>query len=108
MARHGVNVAVHRLAGQSAPYATAAVNIVGCFVIGLLAGWITAGTIRLSDTGRVFVLTGMLGGFTTFSSFGLDTLTLVESGDTSLALLNVVGQVGVGLASVFVGYWIAR
>jgi CrcB protein len=108
LARHAVNALATRIVGQAVPYATAAVNVAGCFVIGLLAGLIAHGALRLGDNARAFVFVGILGGFTTFSSFGLDTLTLVRSGAAGTALINVAAQVVVGLASVFVGYWIAR
>lgn len=107
MARHGTNIAVHRLFGQVVPYATALVNVVGCLVIGMLAGLISTGTLRLTETARVFVFVGILGGFTTFSSFGLDTFTLIRGGATGVALANAAGQVCVGLASVFAGFWLA-
>lgn len=71
MARHAVNVLVGRWIGSPVPYATAAVNVVGCALIGVLAGLLSAGTIRMSAPVRVFVFVGVLGGFTTFSSFGL-------------------------------------
>lgn len=106
IARHGMNVAVGRVFGQPVPYATAAVNVIGCVVIGILAGSIAAGNLRLTDTWRVFVFVGILGGFTTFSSFGLDTLILVRSGATGLAIANVVGQVALGLGGLFAGYWL--
>ena len=77
MARHGMSVAVTRLVGNAVPYATALVNIIGCFVIGLLAGLLSVQAIRLSETTRVLMFVGVLGGFTTFSRLGLDTLVLV-------------------------------
>jgi fluoride exporter len=108
IARHSANIITHRLVGQSVPYATAIVNVLGCFTIGLLAGVVASGTWRIGETARVFVFVGILGGFTTFSSLGLDTLTLVRSGETSMALANVAAQVGLGLPSVFGGYWLAK
>jgi CrcB protein len=86
------------------PLAVAAVNIIGCFAIGLLAGAVA--TERWSPTvaTRAFVFVGLLGGFTTFSSFGLDVLTLVQQGKPAVAVVNVVGQVFGGLLAVFVGY----
>jgi CrcB protein len=62
----------------------------------------------LSEQARVFVFVGILGGFTTFSSFGVDTLTLVKSGATGTVLVNVAVQVLIGLSSVFVGFWLGR
>jgi fluoride exporter len=108
MARHGVNVAVTRVAGQAVPYATAVVNLVGCLVIGLLAGSVATQALRFSTTTRAFVFVGILGGFTTFSSFGLDTFVLVQEGQHSRAVWNVLIQVGGGLAAVFAGYAIAQ
>ena len=108
MGRHGVNLLMHRWVGTPVPWATAAVNILGCATIGLLAGLVSAGTLRWGAGTRVFVFVGILGGFTTFSSFGLDTLTLVRDGSIALALRNVAAQVVLGLGAVFAGYWIAR
>jgi fluoride exporter len=108
MARHGVNVIVTRVAGQAVPYATAVVNIVGCFVIGVLASAVATGAWRASSTTRTFVFVGILGGFTTFSSFGLDTFVLIQEGQRGRAIVNVLIQVGLGLPAVFAGYAIAQ
>jgi CrcB protein len=108
VARHGVNLVVTRVAGQAVPYATAVVNLVGCFVIGCLAGLLATDSLRLSTTARAFVFVGILGGFTTFSSFGLDTFVLMRDGQTAWAFGNVMVQVAVGLAAVFAGYAIAH
>ena len=108
MARHGVNVAIHRLFGNPVPYATATVNVVGCLVIGVLTGCLSAGQFSLSDTARTLIFVGVLGGFTTFSSLGLDTLTLTRLGAGTLAIGNIVAQLGLGLGAVFAGYWLAK
>ena len=107
MARHLTNVAVTRLTGQAVPYSTFVVNIVGCFLIGVLAGVTASGRLHLSQSARAFLFAGVLGGFTTFSAFGLDTLTLGHSGEHVAAFWNVVGQIGLGLAAVFVGFRLA-
>jgi CrcB protein len=107
LARHATNVVVHRTVGESVPYATAIVNVVGCFTIGALAGLISSGHLRLSESARAFVFVCVLGGFTTFSSFGLDTYTLVRGGAIASAAGNVLGQIVMGLGSVFVGYRLA-
>ena len=104
LARHGVNMLMARLAGQPTPLATASVNVVGCLIIGVLAGSLAGGRFHLSLAARAFVFVGLLGGFTTFSSFGLDTLTLAHEGREVAALWNVAGQVGLGLACTFGGY----
>jgi len=108
MARHGAGVMTNRIIGSPMPFATAFVNVLGCLVIGLLAGGVAGGHLRMSPEARVFVFVGILGGFTTFSSFGLDTLTLFLEGRVSHALLNVAVQVVLGLGAVFVGYTLAK
>lgn len=105
-ARHGVNVAASRWLESSTPYATAVVNLIGSLIIGVLAGALAAQRLSMTTTMRAFVFVGLLGGFTTFSSFMLDTLTLSEAGSTTTMLGNLVGQVVVGFALVYAGYHI--
>ena len=93
---------------MSFPAATLIVNIVGCFVIGTLAGLIAAERLAFPFYWREFVFVGILGGFTTFSTFGLDTLTLARTGAFGAALVNVALHVGVGLAAVYVGFVAGR
>ncbi|MDP9164134.1 MAG: fluoride efflux transporter CrcB [Pseudomonadota bacterium] len=94
------------LAGWAPPLATLAVNIVGCFVMGLLAGWfVSRGG---SEPWRLFLLTGLLGGFTTFSAFGLDALTLAQRGAFGAALAYVAASVIVSLAAVTAGFALVR
>jgi len=102
--RHAVNMFVSRRFVQSVPFSTAAVNLIGCLTIGFLAGLIAGSHWRVGTVTRSFVFVGILGGFTTFSSFGLDTLTLVHEGRSLAALVNVLVQVGVGLTAVFAGF----
>jgi CrcB protein len=102
-----VSIIIHRLGWPSVPYATATVNLLGCITVGALAGAISAGSIRLTQTGRAFVFVGLLGGFTTFSSLSLDTLTLVRGGAIGTALVNAGGQLVVGLAGGLAAYWFA-
>jgi CrcB protein len=104
IARHGVNVVVGHVLGRAVPYATAAVNITGAAAIGLLAALIAAGRLHLSNGMRTFVFVGILGGFTTFSSFMLDTFTVGHGGDHALAFWNVALQTALGLAAVWGGY----
>jgi CrcB protein len=86
------------------PYATFGINVIGCFVIGVLAGMVAAERVAMSTEARAFLFVGVLGGFTTFSTFGLDTLVLLQSGLRGTALWNVAGQVGLGLVAVFAGF----
>ncbi|MBP6716579.1 MAG: CrcB family protein [Acidobacteria bacterium] len=103
MARYSVSLAVNRWSG-SQPLATAIVNIVGCALIGLMAGLVAAGAWRISTQTRAFAFAGVMGGFTTFSAFGLDTLTLVQGGRVGAAVGNVAIQLVVGLGAAFAGY----
>jgi CrcB protein len=104
MARHAVNLFFAHALERAVPYATAAVNTAGSLVIGLLAGLLATGRLHMSAELRTFVFVGILGGFTTFSSFMLDTFTLGHGGDHTLAFWNVAGQVALGLALVWSGY----
>jgi|SRR2546427_11036892 len=105
-ARHFVNLEVAHRLERSTPYATLIVNVMGCAVIGALAGRIASGRLHLSPTMRTFLFVGVLGGFTTFSTFGLDTFTLGHGGDHTAAFWNIVGQVGLGLGGVWLGYYL--
>jgi CrcB protein len=104
MARHGVNVLFSRLLERPSPYATAAVNLLGSAVIGLLAARLATGRLHLSHEMRTFLFVGILGGFTTFSSFMLDTFTLGHGGEHALAVANVAVQTAVGLVAIWAGY----
>jgi len=104
VARHGVNRVVHQeWPLLRFPFATAIVNVVGCCVIGVLAGLIATGRLPMRTTWREFVFVGILGGFTTFSTFGLDTITLVRSGASDQALMNVLLQLVCGVGGVYAG-----
>ena len=105
IARHGISVAIGRLSpARVTPYATMTVNLAGCLVIGVLAGLVASQRVALGPGTRAFVFVGVLGGFTTFSSFGLDTFTLAHAGRPGAAVLNVGIQVAVGCALVAAGF----
>ena len=104
MARHGVNVLFAHALERATPYATASVNLLGSLMIGLLAALIASGRLQMSAAMRTFVFVGLLGGFTTFSSFMFDTFTLGHDGDQILAFWNVALQTALGLAAVWGGY----
>ena len=93
------------------PYGTLTVNLIGCFVIGFLSQLAETRGVFTSET-RSLVFIGLLGGFTTFSSFGNDTINLLRDGETFNALANVGANVIVGLFLVWLGravaYWIWR
>ncbi len=104
-ARYMTNVAAMRLVGPGFPWATVAVNVFGSFLMGALVVFLAHkdGT-RLAP----FLMTGLLGGFTTFSAFSLDALTLWERGQTALASAYVLGSVIASLAAIVAGMAAAR
>ncbi|HEY7005386.1 MAG TPA: fluoride efflux transporter CrcB [Sphingomicrobium sp.] len=105
--RHGVNVAAARLFGLGFPYGTFIVNVAGSFVMGLLAGFF-AYRAGIPQHVRLFLTTGILGGFTTFSTFSLDAAVLIERHAFGLAAGYVVGSVAAGLAALFFGLAVFR
>ena len=104
MARHGVNLAFAHALVRAMPFATALINVLGSAVIGLLAALTATGHLQWSTEMRTFVFVGILGGFTTFSTFMLDTFTLAHGGDHTTALWNVGLQTALGLAAIWGGY----
>jgi CrcB protein len=108
VARHAMNWFVSHKLTHAVPVATGTVNLVGCLIAGLIAGLVVSGQVRMSMTTRTFVFVGILGGFTTFSAFGLDTFTLIHEGRPIAAFANVVVQGVGGIAGVALGYWLGR
>lgn len=107
--RHLMNVAVPRLLGSSFPFATLLVNISGCLLMGLVVGYLTfRGGEAVNPMYRLFLATGILGGYTTFSAFSLDTLLLMERGEPGAALLYVAGSVGISMLAVCAGFYLVR
>ena len=100
--RHGVNVAAVRLFGYGFPFGTLIVNVVGSFVMGLLAGYF-AFRPGIPQHMRLFLTTGILGGFTTFSAFSLDTALLVERHSYGIAAGYAVGSVAASVSALFFG-----
>ena len=93
---------LHLTAQERFPYGTFAVNILGCLAIGILAGF--AERYELFGPGtRLFLFTGLLGGFTTFSAFGLDAVFLVRRGELLVAALYAGASVVLGIAAVWLG-----
>ena len=88
------------------PAGTFTVNVVGCLVAGVLAGLAQKHSMFSADT-RLLLFTGLLGGFTTFSAFGLETMTLLKRGDIAIASANVVLSVVAGLAALWLGLGLA-
>ena len=107
-ARHGINVAVSRLLpGLGFPLATLIINVLGSFLMGVLAeGFALRGA--AGHPARLFLTTGMLGGFTTFSTFSLDAISLYERGEPALAALYVGVSVAGGLLGLLAGMALIR
>jgi CrcB protein len=106
-ARHGVNVWAGRLLGTEFPVGTLLINIAGSLAMGLVAGWFA---LAGGATGqlRLFLATGVLGGFTTFSAFSLEAVLLWERHEPLMAALYVGGSVAGGVAGLMLGLWIMR
>ena len=106
-ARHGVNVAAARLLGYGFPFGTLIVNLAGSLAMGLLAGWFAYRT-GINQHVRLFLTTGILGGFTTFSAFSLDAALLIERHAYVSAAAYVLGSVLVSIVAVLVGLALFR
>jgi CrcB protein len=105
--RHGVNIGSARWLGTSFPYGTLTVNVTGSLVMGLLAAYL-AFKGDASQSWRLFVATGILGGYTTFSAFSLDVALLYERGAIGLALGYVLASVVLSILALFVGLWLVQ
>ena len=105
--RHGVNMTAARLLGTAFPYGTLFINIVGSLVMGLIAEYFALKS-GLPQRWLLFLTTGILGGFTTFSAFSLETALLYERGQAANALIYVVASVVLAIAGLFAGMSIVR
>ena len=105
--RYWLSGIIARRYGETFPYGTLIVNLIGCFAIGFLFYFFYDRAI-VSPTSRTAVFIGLIGGFTTFSSYGLQTFTLLRDGELFLALLNVAASNLLGLALVWLGYNLAK
>lgn len=105
--RYLVNVASGHLFGVNFPWGTFAVNILGCFIMGLVVA-LGAHKFNMTSEMRVFIATGLLGGFTTFSAFSLDFALLFERKELGLAGLYLAGSVGLSILALFAGLHLVR
>ena len=106
--RHGVNIASARWFGTGFPYATMIENVSGSLVMGLLAGYFAFRSGGGHQHWQLFLTTGILGGYTTFSAFSLDAVLLYERGALGLATLYVFGSVALSIAGLVAGLALAR
>ena len=93
--------------GAGFPWGTLFVNVLGSLVMGLFIAWMTKRT-GTSNEMRLFVATGILGGFTTFSAFSLDVVNMVERGAMAGAFGYIAASVIISLSAVFIGLWFGR
>lgn len=107
LGRYWLSGVVARRYGETFPLGTLAVNLVGCFLVGLLF-YLMQERYLVNQNVRTIILIGLLGGFTTFSSLGLQTFTLLQDNEIALAALNLVASNVIGLLLVWAGYTLAR
>jgi fluoride exporter len=105
--RHIINIVSPRVLGTGFPYHTFIINITGSIVMGLIAGYL-AFKGEASQPWRLFLMTGILGGYTTFSAFSLDAALLYERGEIGLALFYVLGSVVFSILGLFAGLALVR
>jgi CrcB protein len=105
--RHAVNLGAARLLGTGWPYGTFTVNVVGSFAIGLAAGYFALKG-NVSQAWRLFLTTGILGGFTTFSAFSLDAVLLYERGRLGLLALYLFGSIALSIGALFLALAVVR
>jgi CrcB protein len=105
--RYWVSTGTHALLGRGFPYGTFTVNVLGSLMMGFLYVWLLDRVVS-GPVVRAFLLIGLLGGFTTFSSFSIESLNLIEAGQVFKALVNVLLSVTVCLSAAGLGVLIAR
>lgn len=105
--RYVINMTCARCMGTAFPWGTFIINVTGSAVMGLIAGYL-AFKGEASQPWRLFLMTGILGGYTTFSAFSLDTAVLYERGELGLALAYVLGSVVLSIAGLFAGLALVR
>jgi CrcB protein len=105
--RHAINTLCARAFGTHFPFGTFIINITGSIVMGLIAGYL-AFKGDAAQPWRLFVMTGILGGYTTFSAFSLDAALLYERGEVGLAATYVIGSVVLAIAGLFAGLALVR
>ncbi len=103
LARYSVSAWIRSVAGDAFPFATLSVNILGCALIGALSAAFSE-RIVVRDELRVALFVGLLGGFTTFSAFGVETFSLLRAARADLAALYIAASVLLGLGAVWTGY----
>ena len=104
--RYLLSVFIHSKTATQFPLGTLAVNITGCFFIGIVMGFFEKGLV--SNEWKLFLATGVLGGFTTFSAFSVEAITLFREGCAAYSLLYIFASVALGLSATCAAYWIVK
>ncbi len=107
LARYGLSGIIARRFGETFPTGTLVVNVSGCFLAGVLV-YLLQERFMVNPEIRIAAMIGFLGGFTTFSSYGLQTFTLLQDGEFAFAALNVIASNVLGLLTVWAGYTLAK
>jgi CrcB protein len=107
IARYALGGAVHRIIPGFFPYGTFVVNVLGCLLFGVIVG-LAESRFVVGPTARAFLLVGVLGGFTTFSSYTFESFELLRSGQVVLATANILGQIVLGLLALWAGFAVGR
>ncbi len=105
--RYGMQMLMHRIYPTTFPLATLLINLIGSFLIGLFFALIEKGTLPAIET-RLFLMTGICGGFTTFSAFSMDNIALLRSGEWLYFSLYTVGSVALGILATYMGLYLLK
>jgi CrcB protein len=105
--RYAVSLCLPRVAGTALPWHTLAVNVLGGLLMGFLAAWLALRA-ETPEPWRLLLATGVLGGFTTFSAFSLETVLLWERGEIGLAAVYVAASVLLSIGALVLGLWLGR
>jgi CrcB protein len=108
LSRFGVSFLAAKVLGERFPWGTLIVNLVGCFLIGLAYAWGERGFGIMNPSVRLFFMTGYLGALTTFSTFGLETVTALQAGKYLVVAANILANNVIGIALVFLGMAVGR
>jgi|SRR5882672_230397 len=107
LARYGMSSFVQRASASTLPLGTLAVNALGCLIAGAAIAWLEGRATDANDM-RLFAMVGVLGGFTTFSAFGVETLSLLRDGRAGAALFNIAANVALGIGAAALGWSATR
>lgn len=106
--RYGAGLAAIRLAPADWPWGTFFVNVIGSLLMGLVIGWLALKTAEAGQNARLFLATGVLGGFTTFSAFSLEVAQMIREDALARAASYAGLSLLLGIAALFIGLWLAR